>query len=92
MPLSYEISLHRLTLIKQKIYKENLPICVIIVFFQFGMLRSYDLILSHLNFRTLYSRRRHLNALFLIDVFKGKINCHSVMDTVGIRAPTRHIR
>jgi hypothetical protein len=61
-------------------------------FFQFCMLRNYDLIPSHLNFRTLYSRRRHLNALFLINVFEGKINCHSIMDTVGIRVPTRQIR
>jgi hypothetical protein len=43
------------------------------------------------NFRTLYSRR-HLDALFLITVFKGKINCHSIMDTVGIRVPIRQIR
>jgi hypothetical protein len=61
-------------------------ICVIIVFF------NYDLILSYLNFRTLYSRRRHLDALFLINVLKGKINRHSIMTTVGIRVPTRQIR
>jgi hypothetical protein len=54
--------------------------------------RNYDLILNCINFRTLYSRRRHLHALFLINVFKGKINCHSIIDTVGIRVPIRQIR
>jgi hypothetical protein len=43
---------------------------------------NYDLILSCSNFRTLYSRRRYLDVLFLINVSKGKINCHSIMDTV----------
>jgi hypothetical protein len=65
---------------------------VLLSFFKFGILRSYDLILCHLHFRTLYSRWRLLDALFLINVFKGKINCHSIMDTVGIRVPTRKIR
>jgi hypothetical protein len=61
-------------------------------FYQFGIFRNYNLILSRLNFRTLYSRRRHLDALFLINAFKGKINCHSIMDTIGIRVSTRQIR
>jgi hypothetical protein len=61
-------------------------------YFQFGMLRNHDLILSHLNFSMLYSRRQHLDALFRINIFKGKINCHSIIDTVGIRVPTRQIR
>jgi hypothetical protein len=69
-------------------YKDNLPICVI----DFLYLRSYGLILNYSDFRTLYSRRRHLDALFLINVFKGKINCHSITVTVGIRMPTRQIR
>jgi hypothetical protein len=60
-------------------------------FLQFVIPRNYDLILNCLNFRTLYSRR-HLDALFLINIFKSKINCHSIMDTVGIRVPTRQIR
>jgi hypothetical protein len=59
---------------------------------QFVIPRNYDLILNCLNFRTLYSRRRHLDALFLINIFKSKINCHSIMDTVGIRVSTRQIR
>jgi hypothetical protein len=64
----------------------------LLTFFQLDILRNYDLILSSLNFRTLYSGRRHLDALFFINIFKGKINCHSIMDTVGIRVPTRQIR
>jgi hypothetical protein len=27
-----------------------------------------------------------------IDVFKGKINCHSIKDTLGVRVPTRQMR
>jgi hypothetical protein len=50
------------------------------------------MILSGLNFRTLSSRRRHLDALFLLNVFKGKIDCRSKMDTVSIRVPIRQIR
>jgi hypothetical protein len=61
-------------------------------FLQFVIPRKYDLILNCLNFRTLHSRRRHLDALFLINIFKSKMNCHSIMDTVGIRVPTRQIR
>jgi hypothetical protein len=60
--------------------------------FKFDILRNYDLIFSYSSFRTLYSGRQHLNALFIINVFKGKINCHSTMDTVDIRVPTRKIR
>jgi hypothetical protein len=54
--------------------------------------RKYELILSTLNVRTLYSRRRHLDALFLVNVFKGKINCNSIMDAVGLRVPARQVR
>jgi hypothetical protein len=63
----------------------------VLSFFQLDILSSYDSILSHLNFRTLYSKQQHLDAIFLINVFKGKINYHSIMDTVGIRVPTRQI-
>jgi hypothetical protein len=34
----------------------------------------------------------HLENLFLITDFKGIINCHSILGTVGIRVPTRQIR
>jgi hypothetical protein len=61
-------------------------------FLQFVIPRNYDFILNCLNFRTLYSRRRLLDALSLINTFKSKINCHSTMDTIGIRVPTRQIR
>jgi hypothetical protein len=43
-----------------------------------------------LNFKTLYSRR-DFNALFLVKVFKGKINCCSVMDTGGLHVCTKQI-
>jgi hypothetical protein len=55
-------------------------------------LPNYDLILNYLNHcRTLHSRR-HRYVLFLINISKGKINCLSIMNTVGIRVPTRQIR
>jgi hypothetical protein len=59
-------------------------------FFQFDISRNYDLILNYWNFRTLNSRRHHLDALFLINDLMGKINCHSTVDTVCIHVPTRH--
>jgi hypothetical protein len=39
----------------------------------FDILRNYDLILDFLNFRILHLRRRPLEALFPINVFKGEI-------------------
>jgi hypothetical protein len=50
---------------------------------------KYEDILVILNILTLRLRRRHLDALFLINVFKGKISCSSVFDTVILRTPTR---
>jgi hypothetical protein len=53
---------------------------------------KYEDVLLRLNFLTLHLRRRHLDALFLINVFKGKISCSSVFDTVSLLIPTRSIR
>jgi hypothetical protein len=61
------------------------------LFFQSDIIRINDLIVSLLNFRTLYFGH-HLDALFLINVFKVKINCHYLLETVGIRVHTRQIR
>jgi hypothetical protein len=52
-------------------------------FIQPNFLRNSGLILNYLHLKTLYSRRQHLDALFLVNVFKNKINCYSIMDTVG---------
>lgn len=52
-------------------------------FFQY-VSRNYNLVLNCLNSRTFYSRR-HIYASFLINTFKGKINCHFTMDSSGIR-------
>jgi hypothetical protein len=64
---------------------------VLLSFFQFDILRTYDLVLSCLKFRTLYYGR-HLGALLLINVSQGKINFYSTMDTVGIRMSTSEIK
>jgi hypothetical protein len=53
---------------------------------------KYEDILVRLSFLTLDSRRRHLDSLFLINVFKCKISCSSVSDTVSLRIPTTSIR
>jgi hypothetical protein len=52
----------------------------------------YDNILERLNLGTLHIRRRHFNALFLINAFSGTKHCPSVLETVSIRVPTRNIR
>jgi hypothetical protein len=52
----------------------------------------YDNVLGKLNLQTLHIRRRHFDAVFLINVFSGTKQCPSVLETVGIRVPTRNIR
>jgi hypothetical protein len=51
----------------------------------------YDIILEKLNLQTLHIRRRHFDALFLINVFCGTKYCPPGLETVGIRVPTRNI-
>jgi hypothetical protein len=41
----------------------------------------YDNILEKLNMQTLHIRRRHFDALFLINVFSGTKCCPSVLET-----------
>jgi hypothetical protein len=53
---------------------------------------NYDNILEKLNFLTLHIRRRHSDALFLINVFSGTKCCPSVLETAGIRVPAKNIR
>jgi len=40
----------------------------------------------------LHSRRRHLDALFRIDVFNNEISCSSILNTVTLCVPTQTIR
>jgi hypothetical protein len=53
---------------------------------------NYEDILLRLNLLTLQLRRRHLDALFLINVFRGKICCSTILDSVSLRIPSRSIR
>jgi hypothetical protein len=53
---------------------------------------NYEGILASLNLSTLYSRPRHLDVLFLVNVFRTKVCCSSIFDSVNIRIPTRIIR
>jgi hypothetical protein len=74
-----------------KTYKENLQPFATLDFFQ-DVEYHYDNILEKLNLQTLHIRRRHFDALFLINAFSGTKYCSSVLETVGIRVPTRSIR
>jgi hypothetical protein len=49
-------------------------------------------ILEKLNLLTLHNRRRHFDALFLINVISDVKYSPSVLERVGIRVPTRNIR
>jgi hypothetical protein len=53
---------------------------------------SYVNALEHLNFHTLSSRQRHLDALFLANVYAGFKFCPSLLETVCIYVPVRNFR
>jgi hypothetical protein len=48
--------------------------------------------LDKLNLQTLHVRRRHIDALLLINVFRDTKFCPSALKVVGLRVPTRNIR
>jgi hypothetical protein len=52
---------------------------------------NYEGILSRLNISALNSRRKRLDALFRINVFKNKISCSFIFDTFNLRIPSRRI-
>jgi hypothetical protein len=52
----------------------------------------YSNALDHLKLHTLRKRRDHLDALFLIQVYLGSKLWPSVLENVGLRVPTRHLR
>jgi hypothetical protein len=53
---------------------------------------NYESMLNCQHLINLYSWRQNLDALLLSNVFKNKIDCCSVMDTVGLLAPCKQIR
>lgn len=53
---------------------------------------SCNSLLNHLNFRTRYSIWQHPSASFVVNVFKDKITCYSVVNTVRLHIPTEQIR
>jgi hypothetical protein len=53
---------------------------------------TYANALEYLKLQTLRKRRYHLDALFLIQVYLGSKFCPSVLKTVGLCVPTRHLR
>jgi hypothetical protein len=76
--------------IKLKVCKINLQICVTDDF-MFDFPRNYKT-LERLGLRTLHSRRRHLYALFLINVFNNTIDCQSIRNIVSLRVPSKLFR
>jgi hypothetical protein len=52
----------------------------------------YESMVNYLYFKTLYSRRKNLDALFLIKVFRNKIDCCSVMESVDLRVSNKQFR
>jgi hypothetical protein len=61
-------------------------------FYQFDFPRNYDVILERLGLRAFHSRRRHIDALFLINIFNNTIDSQSILDTVNLRVPSKLIR
>jgi hypothetical protein len=59
--------------------------------FFYDVEHQYINMLDRLNLGSLYTRRRHIDAWFLICVFKGVKNCPSALETVGIRVTSRNI-
>jgi hypothetical protein len=53
---------------------------------------SYAKALEYLKLHTLRKRRYHLDALFIIQVYRGLKYCPSLLEAVGLRVPTRHLR
>jgi hypothetical protein len=53
---------------------------------------TYEDFLEFLKLHTLHDRRLHLDALFLISVCSGLKWCPSLLDTTGIRVPSRNVR
>jgi hypothetical protein len=82
MLLLFGIRLRILTPINMSVYRENLQPFVMRFFQDIGY--HYISILD--------VRRRHTDALLLINVCRGAIFCPSVLDAVGLRVPSRNIR
>jgi hypothetical protein len=49
-------------------------------------------VLEYLNFHTLASWRRHLDALLLVNVYADFKFCPSLLESVGIHVPVRKFR
>jgi hypothetical protein len=53
---------------------------------------SYAIALEYLKLYASRQRRYHLDALFLIQVYRGLKYCASLLEAVGLRVPTRYFR
>jgi hypothetical protein len=48
--------------------------------------------LEYLKLHSLCKRRYHLDALFLIQIYRGLKYCPSLLEAVGLRVPTRYLK
>jgi hypothetical protein len=78
----------QLILLKSKKYKENWLTCDTINFL-ITMAQKCDKIMARLNLSVLRSCRWSLDFLFLIKVSFNKISCFSILNTVGLRVPSK---
>jgi hypothetical protein len=53
---------------------------------------GYALALEQLKLHNFQKRRHHIDALFLIRIYRGSKSCPSVLDTVGLRVRARDIK
>jgi hypothetical protein len=53
---------------------------------------SFAKSLEYLKLHTLRKRSYHLDALFIIQVYRGLKYCPSLLEAVGLRVPTRYLR
>jgi hypothetical protein len=79
-------------LLSLHVNKHELNLIELLLFILSNFLCSYALMLNYLHFKKLYSRLQNFDYLFFINVFKNKINCCSVVDTLGLPVLTRQIR
>jgi hypothetical protein len=53
---------------------------------------SYTVALEKLRLHSLRTRRHHLEALFVVQAYRGLKSCTSFLENVSLRVPTRHVR
>ncbi|PNF13713.1 hypothetical protein B7P43_G14358 [Cryptotermes secundus] len=65
-----------------------------VCFFRFSLHISYNYTdsLEKLSLQSLNTRRHHLDALFLVQVFRGLKSCYSLLENVSLHVPPSNLR